>query len=128
MPLSGADMILVSISGASFSRLGASLAACNRLPVAKRSATCVNFIVVPPGSMLTGLLIGSMTIACADPVALSVSKKLDLIQSGKAKTGSVFRLTPAELNAWVRVKAPAIVQEVFRQPRLGLGHGWAGWS
>jgi hypothetical protein len=69
-----------------------------------------------------------MTIACADPVATSVSKKLDLIQSGKARPGSVFRFTPVELNAWVRVKAPTIIQDGFRQPRLVLGSGEANAS
>jgi hypothetical protein len=84
--------------------------------------------VVPPGSILTGLLVSSMTIASADPVATSVSKKLDLIQSGKARPGSVFRFTPVELNAWVRVKAPTIIQDGFRQPRLVLGSGEANAS
>src|SRR3984885_12374921 len=73
-----------------------------------------------------------MTMVCAlgaaDPVALRVSQKLDLIDSGQAKPGSVFRFTPAELNAWVRVKAPAIVADGFRQPRLVLGNGEASAS
>jgi hypothetical protein len=85
--------------------------------------------VVSPGSILTGLLIGSMTIVCAleaaDPVAIGVSKKLDLIQSGQAKPGAVFRFTPAELNAWVRVKAPSVITDGFRQPQLVLGNGEA---
>jgi hypothetical protein len=70
-----------------------------------------------------------MTIVCAlgaaDPVAAGVAKKLDLIESGKAKPGSVFRFNPAELNAWVRVKAPTIIHDGFRQPRLVLGNGEA---
>jgi hypothetical protein len=37
----------------------------------------------------------------------------------------VFRFTPAELNAWVRAKAPEVVQDGFRQPRLVLGNGEA---
>jgi hypothetical protein len=61
----------------------------------------------------------------ADPVAIGVSRKLDLIQSGQAKPGSVFRFTAAELNAWVRAKAPSIVPDGFRQPRLVLGNGEA---
>jgi hypothetical protein len=73
-----------------------------------------------------------MTITCslrgADPLATSVSRKLDLIESGKAKPGEVFRFTPAELNAWVRVKAPTIIQDGFRQPRLELGSGEASAS
>jgi hypothetical protein len=74
-------------------------------------------------------IIGSMTIApsfgAADPLAVSVSKKLDLIESGQAKPGSVFRFTSAELNAWVRVKAPTVVHDGFRQPRVVLGDGEA---
>jgi hypothetical protein len=77
-------------------------------------------------------IIGSMTIMYAqgttDPVATGVSRKLDLIQSGKAQPGSVFRFTSTELNAWVRVKAPAIVSDGFRQPRLTLGNGEASAS
>ena len=61
----------------------------------------------------------------ADPVAVSVSKKLDLIESGQAKPGSVFRFTSAELNAWVRVKAPTVVHDGFRQPRWCSGNGEA---
>jgi len=61
----------------------------------------------------------------ADPVAVSVSKKLDLIESGKARPGSVFRFTSAELNAWVLVKAPTVVHDGFRQPHLVLGNGEA---
>jgi hypothetical protein len=73
-----------------------------------------------------------MTITCglrgADPVAAGVTRKLDLIQSGKAAPGSVYRFTPAELNAWVRVKAPTIVRDGFRQPHLVLGNGEASAS
>jgi hypothetical protein len=69
-----------------------------------------------------------MTIQCAlgaaDPAA-SVSKRLDLIESGQARPGSVFRFTPAELNAWVRVKAPTVITDGFRQPQLVLGNGEA---
>jgi hypothetical protein len=70
-----------------------------------------------------------MTIQCAlgaaDPVAASVSKRLDLIESGQARPGSVFRFTPAELNTWVRVKAPTVITDGFRQPQLVLGNGEA---
>lgn len=70
-----------------------------------------------------------MTIACplpaASPLAAGVNRKLDLIESGRAKPGSVMRFTQAELNAWVRVKAPTVVPQGFRQPRLVLGNGEA---
>ncbi len=61
-------------------------------------------------------------------LAIGVSRKLDLIQSGKAKPGEVFRFAPAELNAWIRAKAPAIVPDGFRQPRLVLVNGGANAS
>jgi hypothetical protein len=75
--------------------------------------------------ILIAALAACALLAAADPMAISVSKKLDLIDSGKAKPGSVFHFTPAELNAWVRVKAPAIIADGFRQPRLVLGNGEA---
>jgi hypothetical protein len=60
-----------------------------------------------------------------DPRAESVIRKLDIIQSGKAKPGAVFVITSAELNAWARLKAPQKVPEGFRQPRLELGNNTA---
>jgi len=63
--------------------------------------------------------------AAADPRAESVTRKLDIIQSGKAKPGAVFVFTSAELNAWARVKAPQVVPEGLRQPRLELGNNSA---
>ena len=74
------------------------------------------------------VLAASALLRAADPVAISVSRKLDLIQSGKAAPGSVFRFTQAELNAWVRVKAPTIIHDGFRQPHLVLGNGEASAS
>ncbi|HTC88479.1 MAG TPA: hypothetical protein VK686_09300 [Bryobacteraceae bacterium] len=70
----------------------------------------------------------TVSVQGADPVVIGVSRKLDLIQSGHAKPGSVFRFTAAELNAWVRAKAPSIVPDGFRQPRLVLGNGEASAS
>jgi hypothetical protein len=78
------------------------------------------------GTLIPMLVLTTSTLLCAaDPLAISVSKNLDLIESGKAKPGSVFRFTPAELNAWVQVKAPTVVHDGFRQPRLVLGNGEA---
>jgi len=74
------------------------------------------------------LLAGAAALSAADPLAANVTRRLDLIESGKAKPGAVFRFTPAELNAWVRAKAPAIVSDGFREPRLQLGNGTASAS
>ena len=63
--------------------------------------------------------------AAVDPAAANVTRKLDIIQNGRAKPGAVFVFTSAELNAWVRVKAPMVVPEGLRQPRLEMGNGTA---
>jgi hypothetical protein len=87
------------------------------------------FRAVRSSSILAGLVLSSITVPYslrgADPAALEVSRKLDLIQSGKARPGSVVHFTVAELNAWVRWKAPGVVHDGFRQPRLTLGNGEA---
>ncbi len=87
---------------------------------------------VRSSSILAGLILISMgqgtSLRAADSTAITVQKKLDIIQSGRAKPGSVFRFTTAELNAWVRMKAPMIVPAGFRQPRLVLGEGEASAS
>jgi hypothetical protein len=75
--------------------------------------------------ILTLVLSASALLSAADPMTISVSRKLDLIESGKAKPGSVFRFTAAELNAWVRATAPTIIDDGFRQPHLVLGNGEA---
>jgi hypothetical protein len=67
-------------------------------------------------------------LSAADPLGANVTRRLDLIDSGKAKPGAVFHFTPAELNAWVRVKAPAIIHDGLREPRLQLGNGTASAS
>jgi len=61
----------------------------------------------------------------ADPLADRVTRALDLIESGKAKPGAVFRFSAEELNAWARVKAPMAVPEGFRRPHLELNYGSA---
>ena len=75
--------------------------------------------------LIIALAIPLIVAAAVDPAAANVTRKLDVIQSGKAKPGSVFVFTSAELNAWVRVKAPMVVPEGLREPRLELGNGTA---
>lgn len=77
------------------------------------------------GAILLALFALAAWPAPVDPLAASVTRKLDVIQSGKAKPGVVFVFTSAELNAWVRVKAPEIVPQGLRQPRLELGNSSA---
>lgn len=71
------------------------------------------------------MLAGAAAFWAADPSAANVTRRLDLIQSGKAKPGAVFHFSPAELNAWIRVKAPAVIHDGFRDPQLQLGNGTA---
>jgi hypothetical protein len=72
--------------------------------------------------------VSAAALGAADPLAANVTRRLDLIESGKAKPGAVFHFTPAELNAWVRVKAATIVHDGFREPVLQLGNGTASAS
>ena len=60
-----------------------------------------------------------------DPRAKAVSDKIDQIETGKARRGSVVVFTGAELNAWARVRVPEIVPEGMREPRLELGNNIA---
>ncbi len=74
------------------------------------------------------VLASAAALLAVDPLAVNVTRRLDLIESGKAKPGAVIRFTPAELNAWVRVKAPGIIHDGFRDPQLQLGNGTASAS
>jgi len=74
---------------------------------------------------LLTLLSVANAAAAVDPRAESVARKIDLIQSGKAKPGAVFVFTVADLNAWARFKAPQVVPQGLRQPRLELGNNSA---
>jgi hypothetical protein len=74
------------------------------------------------------VLASAAALLSADTLAVNVTRRLDLIESGKAKPGAVIRFTAAELNAWVRVKAPEIIHDGFRDPRLQLENGTASAS
>jgi len=72
-----------------------------------------------------GVLFVWFVLLTAPAWADSVSHKLEIIKSGKAKPGAVFVITPVDLNAWIRVKVPEVVPEGFRQPRIELGNNTA---
>jgi len=74
------------------------------------------------------VLVSAAALWAADPRAATVTQRLDLIESGKAKPGAVFHFTTAELNAWLRVKVPAIIHDGLREPQLQLGNGTASAS
>ena len=59
-----------------------------------------------------------------DAVVERALDKLDLIESGRAKRGSVIVFTPAEMNAWARARVPAMYQGI-RNPSVELGSGAA---
>lgn len=61
----------------------------------------------------------------ADPRVASARYKFDLIESGKARPGSVITFSSPEINAFGRYKAPEIVAEGLRQPRIELGNSSA---
>jgi hypothetical protein len=63
--------------------------------------------------------------AAADPQAVRVSHKIEIIEAGKAKPGTVYTFTVAELNAWARAKVPSVVPHGVREPRLELGNSSA---
>jgi hypothetical protein len=64
-------------------------------------------------------------LSAADPLAEQANRKIELIQNGKARPGSVLVFTAAELNAFARVQAHEVVPEGLRQPKLQLGDGIA---
>ena len=63
--------------------------------------------------------------SAADLQVERVNRKIDLIQTGHAKPGSVVVFTVAELNVWGRAKAAEVAPEGLRQARLELGNGTA---
>ncbi len=67
------------------------------------------------------LLFAASCLWAADPQASSVTRKLDIIESGKAKPGAIYVFPVAALNAWARVKVPEVVPQGVREPRLELG-------
>jgi len=73
-------------------------------------------------------LLAAAVLAAVDPQAATVTRKLDVIQNGQAKPGSVFHFSASELNAWTRVKVPTVVPRGVRQPQLRLGNGTATGS
>jgi len=63
----------------------------------------------------------------ADAVFARTESKLDRIESGHARPGSVMVFTPAEMNAWARGRVPQMYPGV-RDPTVQLGAGTATGS
>ena len=70
------------------------------------------------------LLILAAASYAANPVLDRVDLKLNLIDSGRARRGSVIVFTPAEMNTWARTRVPQMYQGI-RDPNLQLGMGTA---
>ena len=59
----------------------------------------------------------------ADPLAVSVRVKFDLIENGRVPRGSDVVLTPAEMNAWTRENMKRWIPQGLRNPSLQFGDG-----
>jgi hypothetical protein len=68
-----------------------------------------------------------LPLRAADPAFARAESKLDRIESGHARPGSVIVFTPAEMNAWARGRVPQMYQGI-RDPSVQLGTGTATGS
>ena len=68
-----------------------------------------------------------LPLCAADAAFQRAESKLDRIQSGHARPGSVIVFTPAEMNAWARGRVPQMYQGI-RDPNVQLGAGAATGS
>lgn len=73
------------------------------------------------------LAVSAFASTPANPAA-AVRAKLGAIQTGRARAGSVFSFSPAELNAYVRGELPGVAPTGVRQTNLVLGSGTATGS
>ena len=73
-------------------------------------------------------LLAAALCYAGDPLASSTQRKFDQISAHKVKRGSVVVLTPAELNAWARMKVAESFPEGLRSPSIELGKGEATGS
>ena len=72
-------------------------------------------------------LAAGLPLRAADPAFARAESKLDRIDSGHARPGSVIVFTPAEMNAWARGRVPEMYQGI-RDINLQLGTGTATGS
>src|ERR1019366_638830 len=68
-----------------------------------------------------------LPLRAADAAFARAENKLDRIESGHARPGSVIVFTPAEMNAWARGRVPQMYQGI-RDPNIQLGAGTATGS
>ena len=70
-------------------------------------------------------MLAAAAIAPSVDPAADVERKIQLIESGHTRRGSMITFPVADLNAWIRVQAHELVPEGFRQSKLTLGNGSA---
>lgn len=58
--------------------------------------------------------------AAGDPRAASCRKKIDEIESGRAKASAVYQFSAPEINAYAREELPDVVPKGLRNPTLEL--------
>jgi hypothetical protein len=73
------------------------------------------------------LALAASSAFALDPYT-SAQQKLDSLDRGTARPGSVVEFSPAEINAWVRAEIPMTVPEGIRLPLVELGSGTASGS
>ena len=76
---------------------------------------------------LVALIASAWGSTPANPAA-AFRTKLGAIQTGRAKSGSVFTFSPVEVNAYVRSELPTVAPEGVRQTNVVLGSGTATGS
>jgi len=64
-------------------------------------------------------------LPAANPLAEQANRKIELIESGRARPGSVVTITVAELNAFALARAREVAPGGLRQAHLQLGSGTA---
>ena len=70
---------------------------------------------------MNGLLALTLLFA-GDQYFQSAETKLDTIENGKAKRGSVIAFSLQEINSWARYKVPEIVPQGIRNQRVTLAN------
>lgn len=71
------------------------------------------------------LYLAAATTLFAANDAASCQRKFDEIKNNRAKPGSVYTFTPAEVNAWSRWKLPQEIPQGMREPNVQFGNNSA---
>ncbi|MEO8050466.1 MAG: hypothetical protein ABI833_08645 [Acidobacteriota bacterium] len=77
--------------------------------------------------LLTLAFAAVFSMGATDAAFQRATEKLDRIESGHVRPGSVIVFTPDEMNAWARGRVPQMYQGI-RDPSVQLGQGSATGS